>query len=55
MEIDSTDLRASEPKAQAHIRADSGVSGGRYARARARFVDFLEAATRPFDGFGGAF
>ncbi len=33
-EIDSTDLRASEPNAQPHARADSGVSAGRNARAR---------------------
>jgi hypothetical protein len=36
-----------------HARADSGVLGGR--NARARFCDFLEAATRPLDGFVGAF
>src|SRR4028118_1042364 len=39
----------------AHARADSGVLGGHNARGRARFVDFLEAATRPLDGFVGAF
>jgi len=54
MEIDSTDRRASEPKARL-MHGPIREFWEAATRGRARFCDFLEAATRPLYGFVGAF